>query len=727
MSKSTNSRVWLQALLLLMACLAVYLNSLANELVWDDTVLIPQNNYIKQIKNIPLFFSPEYWNRMHPASGQRQYRPMRTLTLAVDYFFWKENPFGYHLTNLILHMINVMLVFLLSTMLVHRLSGPPIPGDTVAGPLPADTMRYLPLLTALFFAVHPVHTESVTFVKNRSELLASMFCLAALPFFIWYCTLTGGWARRLFATGCLACFAAALLSKETALVLPGLMFLYMICFVPTGKRPSALAVIFICGSLIPAWFWFRQSCLVGTAPAAGMVDLPVWRHLLVIIKTVGIYLGLLAFPVHLNAERLLDMPESLFAPDVLFSLAALSGIGVFMIRDRRSSPWLIFAVGWTFLTLIPAANIVFLKTRPLAEQRLYLPSLGFCLALAWLFAWLSVSAFSRAGRKGRTAVFSAGLLLVTVYGTGTINRNRDWRDPVTLFSKTAAASPESARIQYNLGVALVEKGRLASAIPCFKKAVALQPSHGQAHFNLAVALVKIDRKAEATRHFELAVACNPDDVVARIELSVALADEGRTAAADREFAAAGQLEPDKARLYYLSGIAWKNRQVYDRAVGCFNRSLEIDPEQDGIYSYLVKTLNHLGLARLDAGDFGGAIEHLRRAAKINRTIPDTDTLETAEIYNNLGVALKNAGDFDGAVASHRKALLIRINRLGPDHPDTAKSYYNLGQSWAGKGDMEQAATCYRKAFSIFRDRLGADHRFTLTVENILAALTEKNR
>lgn len=727
MDESKNTRVWLPAGLLLLACLAVYANTLANQLVWDDTILISKNPHITTVHNIPLFFSPDYWNRMHPAAGQKQYRPIRTVTLAVDYFFWKGNPLGYHLTNLILHMINVLLVFSLVTVMNSRLSVPSLSRDVAAGLPPADTFRHLPLMTALLFAVHPAHTESINFIKNRSELLATLFCLAALLFFIRYCSLSTGRRRLPLTVGCLGCFAAALLSKETALVLPGLMLLYVICSVPAVNRRSAFTVILVCGSLIPVWMWFRDSWLIRTTAAADVVDLPPWPHMLVVVKTFGTYLSLLAFPVHLNAERLLRIPYSLFAPDVFFSLVALTGTGCLLIRARRFSGWLFFAGGWIFLTLIPASNIIFLKTRPLAEQRLYLPSLGFCLALAWLFTILSVTASGRSGKKGAAAVCLTAVLLVTAYGVGTIRRNRDWRDPITLFTKTVTASPESSRIQYNLGVALVEKGRLAAAIPYFEKAVALQPGHGQAHFNLGVALVKTNRKDEATRHFELAAAINPDDVVARVELSVALADVGRKADADREFAAAGRLEPDNARLFYLSGIAWMNRQNYERALDCFSRSLEIDPPRPEVYSYLLKTLKNLGLDRLGKGDSAGAIEPLRRALRINSEIHGWKDLETAGVYNNLGVALKNAGDFDGAVASHRRALTIRLNRLGPDHPDTAKSYYNLGQAWAGQGDIERAAICYRRALSVFRGRLGEDHPFTQTVRRHLTGLTEETR
>ncbi len=156
---SAKHKRWLVAWLML-ACLAVYANTFSNDFVWDDVFLISGNPLIKDLGNIPLFFTPHYWRDLHPLPNfQDQYRPLRTVTLAVDYFFWKDNPAGFHLTNLLLHMMNVILVFFLTAALAADCGLEQ--GEKSAG---LRSWTGPAFLTALLFAVHPVHTESVTYI-----------------------------------------------------------------------------------------------------------------------------------------------------------------------------------------------------------------------------------------------------------------------------------------------------------------------------------------------------------------------------------------------------------------------------------------------------------------------------------------------------------------------------------------------------------------------------------
>jgi len=168
-------------IVLVTVCLALFANTLANDFIWDDSTLIPENHYIKTTENIPLFFTPRYWNDLHPISPSGQYRPIRTISFTMDYCFWKLNPAGFHLTNLLLHGINVILIYCF----VLTLTGHARSYKTNMA-FKQGWFFSIPFLTALFFAAHPIHTESINFIKNRSDLLTLLFFLASFILFIRY-------------------------------------------------------------------------------------------------------------------------------------------------------------------------------------------------------------------------------------------------------------------------------------------------------------------------------------------------------------------------------------------------------------------------------------------------------------------------------------------------------------------------------------------------------------
>ena len=275
--------------LLLVICLVAFANTLPNDFMWDDPYLIAENPYLRDYTNIPLFFTPYYWDTMHPyADGQALYRPLRTLTFAIDYHFWGLNPAGYHLTNLLLHMINVTLVFFLVSVMDRRLTGARRTPVSVRSAL----MR-LPFLTAVLFAIHPIHTESVTYIKNRSDLLSFLFFVSAVLLFIEYRPPLSLARRLLMTAGSWLCFALALLSKEMALTLPAVLVLFIACFTDRPDRGRALVRVLPYGLLALLALWFRQTMLSPVDLPGTAVRPDLIPHFLAVIKTVGIYLWLL--------------------------------------------------------------------------------------------------------------------------------------------------------------------------------------------------------------------------------------------------------------------------------------------------------------------------------------------------------------------------------------------------------------------------------------------------
>ena len=215
----------LPIIVLIVISAAIFSNTLKNSFMWDDKSVIVKGRYVKDIKNIPFFFTPAYWRDCFLAKSREfvhgmdiGYRPIVMTSFALDFFIWQFDPFGYHLTNLFLHIFNVILIYFL----IYRL------GETTRRKL------LLAFLAALFFASHPIHTESVSWIKNRSDLFSLMFFLASFLFFIKHRLKDKAASRLGFYAGSALFFVLALFSKAIAVTLPLILVLYVICFLPKG-------------------------------------------------------------------------------------------------------------------------------------------------------------------------------------------------------------------------------------------------------------------------------------------------------------------------------------------------------------------------------------------------------------------------------------------------------------------------------------------------------------
>lgn len=554
-------------IVLLVVCLLTFFNSLANDLVWDDIPLIAENVNIRDGGHIPLFLTPGYWNEQHPYPGH--YRPLRAISLAVDYFFWGLNPTGYRLTNILLHIVNVLLVYFLAAVIGRRKTGD------------------LAFLTALFFATHPVHTESVNLVKNRSDMLALMFFLLSFLLFAKHLSASKKSSRwMLFGAWC--CFIPAVLSKEMALTLPGTLVLYIVCFLTGPERRRAMARIIPYLVMIAGYFWFMHTFITAAQPPPAGAALPSGpiQHAGTVIKTIGIYLKMLTVPYPLNAEHAFAVPGSLSDPAVLASLAVLLLVLIITVNMYDRAPVVSFGLGWILLTLVPAANLVYLVSRPVAEQRLYIPSFGFCLLLGYSIARLTQVG---AGRWKRRRPVVAGrllaLLIVVLYAGLVIERNRDWRDEITFYTRTLAANPDSARMHNNLGIVLNKNGRYAEAIRHYQAALELYPDYAKPRLNLGVALCNTGQWEEAVSHFQagLLLITSPDNKrYAGIynNLGVALMKLGQLDQSDALFRKVLTMDPDNISATYNLGGLLMVKGDFKEAASMFYRVLCLDPAHE---------------------------------------------------------------------------------------------------------------------------------------------------
>ncbi|MFH1996764.1 MAG: tetratricopeptide repeat protein, partial [Candidatus Omnitrophota bacterium] len=450
-------------IILVLISAALFANTLGNSFIWDDEELIVKEPYIKNLSNIPFLFSTHYWKHFFPGS-KGQYRPIRAVTLAFDYSLWHDRPRGYHLTNLILHMLNVCIAYFIFLRLFSGKERPDPSGSTPRGG------KLFPFFGALFFAAHPVHVESVAWIKNRSDLLASFFFLAAFLLFIRCVSRAGRKAGIIEYALSLLAYGLALLSKEMALSFPAILILFLLFLRKDLLKRYILLVLPY--AFLTLSYLIAKSRLLGTLVSAENTSgaTNMYFTFLTVLKTLGYYLMLLVCPFQPNVEHKFFVPRSMGEFGVLVSLGVLIALSFVFLRSLRRSKLTAFSIAWIFVTIVPASNIIYLSGRPIAEQRLYIPSFGFCLLLSILVRRL----FSE---NRRYVGIAAVLLVIASYSLTVVTHNRMWKDSLTFWQKAVGRSPHNPRAYNNLGKAYFEAGDTDKALSLFDKSIRMDASN----------------------------------------------------------------------------------------------------------------------------------------------------------------------------------------------------------------------------------------------------------
>ncbi|MFH1665095.1 MAG: tetratricopeptide repeat protein [Candidatus Omnitrophota bacterium] len=642
--------------ILITACALLFGNTFKNPFMWDDKYVFVDDKHIKDLRNIPYFFSPHYWQPA-PFEAEKEkgeYRPISAVSFAIDHALWGLNPAGFHLTNLLLHTANVLLVYFV-TLILAKLAGISRKND--------DDLRLnsiffdIPFLCAIFFAAHPVHTESVTWIKNRTDILASLFMLASFIVFIKHLSCKG--SRRciiLYSTG-LFFFAAALLSKAMAVTLPLILLLFIFYFLPAGKRVrSALKTApFFIMSLA---FIALKTCALGMPglPSEKIPDASLCQHIMIVFQTMGFYFKMLLFPLKLNAAHPMFIPESFLEEAVLYSMAAMFFLIFAITKTFREEKLLSFSISWIILTLLPVSNIVLLSGRPVAEQRLYIPSVGFCMILSIGLSRLRSTKIPGVTKKA-LANYAAvpALAILAFYSATTVTRNRDWIDPVTFWSKTQKNSPLQAVASYNLANALVDAGETDKALLLLEKAARLDPTQTRIYNNLGVEYMARGETAKAVAMFTKSAELNPMNVDALNNLGDAYQKSGKPMEAITAYKKAIKAAPDNPSVYINLGAAYGALGQINRAADLINKSLKFDPYNPNAYYNLGKVYGLMG--KKDE-----AIKAYNKAITLD---PDY-----AEAYYNLGIEYSETGDFKNALTAYEKVLKT--------DPFNVAAYNNIG-------------------------------------------------
>lgn len=573
----------LQIGLIILLGIIFYFNSLFNGFIWDDEYLVEKNPHIRSLVTaLPYAFSHDIFPGEILTKESNYYRPLQSLSYATDYFFWRDSPFGFHLTNLALHIGNAILIYLVISCLC--------------------SIPFVSFISALFFMAHPVHHSAVSYISGRADLLAAFFILLSFLCFLKY--RLKGMTKKVkpYFLLSLLFFFLALLSKEYALILPLLFLTFDIIFKKIKRENLSqhlcfLVPIYIYSMLRMGALGYHNWFLGGKYFFLLREEFSV--RVFTFLKTIPFYLGILILPLNLHMQRSFPKPESFLDPGVWGSLIFLF-VCFFVCFKKRSqgSPLALFLFFW-FIFFIFFQSYVFLAGFSFAEHFLYLASMSFFFVLASTFAYF----FNRfkARPQERKFIWLLFSILIIFYGSLTSIHNLNWKNNLTFFKWTLRFSPQSIKARINLGNAYTSIGRDNLALIEYEKArellgyVSVQRYKDKAvmegklnraiadmHYNLGV--VSADRKnyPRAEVEYRQALALEANFHLARNNLAAVLTKLNRSSEAIAQLEIILEQNPQNLDAYYNLGAIYANRGEDKKAEEFWLKGLSLDSEEPRI-------------------------------------------------------------------------------------------------------------------------------------------------
>jgi len=541
----------------------LYFNSLGNQFTnWDDG-MIYQNPSIRNLnwEGIKKIFTLEKGNT---------FQPIRMLSYAIDYHFWKLNPLGYHLTSIFFYFLTCMMVFLTLRQLSGNLRDRATP----------DSNQRIAFFGALLFAAHPVHVEAVTWLAARKEVLQGFFFFSAFYLYLKGREMDG--RKRIVYFG-LVLFSIlfAVLSKPSAVVFPAIVLLYEI----TRRRESLISF------LKSHWLFFGLSLVLSVLftiilmkvmfEAGGIKQYrgaTTASNVLVCLYVFLQNIKLLASTINYSAAYsfLVSMPVFCLKNVILILITfSLFAIGVLSLRWTKI---IFFSFFFFLVTLLPYLNIISISTLK-ADRYVFIASFSYVFLLGIVFERFHAyqhKKFSEGFFKLLSIVVF--LFLLSCYSFMTIRQNKIWENSYTLWSDAVEKHPESSTANALMGVVYMDElGNDQEAAKYLEKAIRLLPYDYQSRNNLAIVYGRQDEPEKALKEFATAISLRPDDDTIKINLSVFYQRQKEYQKAEEVLKYLLSKNPQNANLHYRMALIYKDTGQYEAAISELLKSTELAP------------------------------------------------------------------------------------------------------------------------------------------------------
>lgn len=554
----------LLSLFIVIFSIAIYSNTLKNGFVYDDNEIIVKNALIKNLDNLPKLLDKNYFD----LSGEMSYRPFVTFTYFIDYKLYGLKQWGFHLTNVLLHAINGVILYVFIVLITRGTSAINL------------TSKVKPLLLSLLFIAHPVLTEAVNGISFREDLLAFLFYMTALNLYLMLRTSQIFCSKFkiliIYFLSCLT-YSLALLSKEMSATLPMIAYCYESVYSNKKEKYSTHLNRCILGyAVITLAYIYLRFYYFQNVKETYFTAWSPFERFCSISWLLFNYLKLSLFPVSLSADYVIEPVRSLLSTLFIlpFILLILLATIAFLIKENERLST--FGILFFITTLIPVFNIVPIAN-PLAERYLYLPIVGFIVAAGSIFYRILKALTSKYKTRGIHLMMS--IIILSIFCIGVVKRNEIWRNDDTLWTATVKKIPNSDRAHQNLGLAYLNLNRFDEAKHELETAIRLNPSDSISHNNMGRVYYKKGLIKEAMQEFNISLSLNrnnPDSYNMRGIINI---EQGDFEKGILQFQIALRLKPSDADILTNLGIAYYRTKQFDKAIQQYQNAIKLVPEQ----------------------------------------------------------------------------------------------------------------------------------------------------
>ncbi len=586
--------------LVLAATLIVFLPSLQNKFVnLDDTQYVLENPVIKEIslENLKTIFSEQFVGN---------FQPVTMLSYMLDHQFFGLDPFGYHLTNLLFHLLGTWLVFLI----IKKLSG----------------SGRIAFITSFLFGIHPLHVESVAWIAERKDVLYGFFFLWALYLYLSSPSLKGENTvlTPLRAGAILFLFLLSLLSKAQAVVLPVVFF--AVDFLIKRKFSKKMILEKIPFFLLAVAFGLIAIQVQGKAGAMQTFQyFPFYERMLFSCYALMTYLHKLILPLDLSCfYPYPETDDKINTVWVYLSPAVLLALALIVWKYFRDSKVVVFGIAFFLITIVLVLQLLPIGDALYADRYTYIPSIGlFFIAAHYLVPVL---------KKKITGVLVGACLLG--YSYLSFERTKDWHDSIALYTDAIDNGYKAAILYNNRGAVLADSGKNEEALKDFVNLVSLKPRYPNGWRHKGLLHVRLKQNEEAIHSFSEAIKYYPDDFTNYLSRGTVYVQKNDFENALKDFTKIIELQPSSGEGYYARSEAYGKSNRLPEALADINKAIEFAPDNGQAY-------NNRGIINSMSGKYREAVDDFSRSLELK---PDN-----VSAYSNRSLAWKSLGNYEAAL------------------------------------------------------------------------------
>jgi tetratricopeptide (TPR) repeat protein len=602
------------------------------------------------------------------------YQPLSWITLGLDYVIWGMNPFGYHLTSLLLHAANALVFYFVTVRLL-----------SLAFSLSADdfSLRWGAALAALLFAIHPLRVESVVWATERRDVLSGLFFVLAILFYLRAVTAETKANYHKWFVLTLAVYVFSLLSKAVGISLPVVLVVLDVYplrrlgwgdgrwFGAAARRVWLEKLPFVLLAAGAAWVAISAQYQSGTVES--FAHRGVFPRLGQGLYGLTFYAWKTLVPTQLSP--LYEMPASFNPWSRYYTLGGLVVVAATLILLNVRARFPAGLAVWLYYVALiaPVSGIAQSGPQLVADRYSYLACLGWVILAGGGFThlWNYLSGMSR-----WFPVLAAAMVTAVLLWLGNVTRQQIyvWHDTRTLWNHVLGIPPESSIAHNDLGNLFFKEGKFDEAIKHYRRALELNRTYPMAHFNLGNALSRIGKIEEATEQYRRAIQLTPNFSTAQYNFGRALAALGRYEEAMEHFRHAVELNPDFAEAHNNLGLLLAGSGKREEAIEHYRRALQAEPKLAVAHINLAAALSAQGKAE-------EAITHYQRSLELEP--------KRASAHVDLGEILAARGRLDEAMSHFRRALEIE--------PNLATAHFGLGRALSQKDRLDEAIAHYKLA------------------------------